>query len=157
MKTYCKDVARIPDWAYAPLINGDWFGISKHDKYDMNTFMQPYRDMAKKLNHRNIIVCSVEEQPDSYFSWKPSFGLPCCVYDTYIQVVYEPLVKCEQALVESYSRPDVRVTLDELDVIAECDTITRIGEKFVLAHKVIGAEYTTLLNNSHGICFEVVR
>jgi len=123
----------------------------------MNTFIQPYRDMAKKLNHGSIIVCSVEEQSESYFSWKPSFGLPCCVYDCYIHVLYEPLVKCDQALVESYSRPDVKIVLDEFDVITGCDTLTRIGERFVAAHKVIGAEYTTLLNNSKGICFEVVR
>jgi len=157
MKTYCKDIVRLPDYAMAPMVNGDFFGMCKEDKQNIADFMQPYYDMASKLNHGSVIVCQVDEQPESYFTHSPTFGLPCCVYDCYVHVVYEPLVKCNQALVESYSRPDVKVTLDEFDVIAECDTITRIGEKFVLAHKVIGAEYTTLLNNSKGICFEVVR
>jgi len=157
MKTYCKDVVKLPDYAMAPMINGEFFGMCKEDKKNIADFMQQYYDISNKLNHGSVIICQVEGQPDSYWSASPAFGKSCCVYDCYIQVVYEPLVKCDQALVESYSRPDVKVTLDEFDVIAECDTITRIGEKFVLANKVIGAEYTTLLNNSHGICFEVVR
>jgi hypothetical protein len=157
MKTYCKDIVRLPDYAMAPMINGEFFGMCKEDKENIANFMQSYYDISNKLNHGSVIVSPVVPEQDSYFSWKPAFGKPNCVYDCYIHVVYEPLAKCDQALVESYSRPDVRVTLDEFDVIAECDTITRIGEKFVLAHKIIGAEYTTLLNNSKRICFEVVR
>ena len=157
MKTYCKDIVRLPDYACAPMITGNLFGMNKEDKKNIFNFMKPYYDMADKLNHGNVIICQVDEQTDSYWSASPAFGLPCCVYDSCIQVLYEPLVKHDQALVETYSRPDVKVVLDEFDVITGCDTLTRIGERFVAVHKMIGAVYTTILNNSHGICFEVVR
>jgi len=160
MKTHCKDIARIPDWAYAPLINGDWFGISKKDKKDMLNFMAVYYDAANKLKGGTVIICPTDEQTESYFSWHPAFGLPCCVYDTYIHVVYnepEPKPTLDQSIVEHHSRPDVKIIIDEFDVIKSCDTLTRVGEKFVASMKIIGASYTNILNNSKGICFEVVR
>lgn len=153
MKTYCKDIVQLPTYAAAPMISGEYYGMNKEDKRNIAEFLRPYYNMAKQLKDGDIIIDLVDPQADSYFSWHPAFGLPCTAYDCYIQVAYTE----RQDIAEKQFAPDIKLTLNEFDIITKCDSISANGDKFLLGHVLIGTVYQEILKDSHKICFEVVR
>ena len=153
MRTYCKDVVRIPEYAINQLINNDLSYLCKEDKDNISKFMQSYHDIASNLKDGNVIVCLVGEQPESYFSWHPSFGLPGSVYDCYVTILYTN----DKIFDKQYLHPDVGLVLNEYDIITNCESYTDIGTRFISAYKIIGASYKTIVESSHGICFNVER
>lgn len=87
MKIFCKSTERIPDWALCYLINGDSSGLSEQEIDCIHEFFSWYELVGKEFKC-DIIISPVEEQPESYFTWHPAFGLPCSVTDCYVTLLY---------------------------------------------------------------------
>jgi len=69
-------IMAIPEWALCYLYYGDESNLSEEDKKLCDDFLKKYRFVSEK-----------DEQPESYFTHYPEFGLACNVIDCYCQEV----------------------------------------------------------------------
>lgn len=81
---------RIPEYALNYVINGNDEGLTKNDIKLVDSFISQFYQEAHQLSidtgiKHNVIV-SLESE-DSFFTWTPSFGLGCTVYDCKILIV----------------------------------------------------------------------
>lgn len=62
----------VPDYAIAYLVYGDTDNLTVEDLENINNWL-----VAEQLEEATIAAIS----DDSYFTFSPCFGLPCCCYD----------------------------------------------------------------------------
>jgi hypothetical protein len=85
MKTIAEYTVKIPDYALPYLINGDKSGLAEQDIKSIDSYMdKEFYGVAREQNASVIISPSEEE---SYFTWRPAFGLACNVVDCTILLV----------------------------------------------------------------------
>jgi len=86
MKTYKRYDVKIPEYALSYLINGDDSGLNTEDIQAIDSYMMTFENESESVNG-SIVICSPEENQESYFIASPAFGLACTVQDIHILIL----------------------------------------------------------------------
>jgi hypothetical protein len=86
MNTVNSYSVKLPDYSLSYLINGDESGISEEDKNIIDEYMQEFYDESESCNG-DVIIGLDDIDSEGYFTWSPSFGLACTVFDATILIV----------------------------------------------------------------------